>query len=202
MAMRTHGTLTRWNDDRGFGFITPALGNADIFVHVSAFPRDGVRPRIGELISFELSTGADGKQSAARVMRAGSQAVRRRPLQRRAAPTQRSWVATLVLLLLIGGMGAFAYEQLAHHPPSPHSSAPSADAPAQARRLISTGAASTQLRREAAAAVREAAFTCDGRNRCSQMRSCAEARQFLRQCPGMQMDGDGDGEPCEQQWCN
>ena len=202
MATRTHGTLTRWNDDRGFGFITPALGNAQIFVHVSAFPRDGVRPRVGELVSFELSTGADGKQSAARIMRAGSAPVRRRPLQHRAAPPQRGWVATVVVLLLIGGMGAFGYDQLAHHATSPHSGAVSADAPAQARRLISTDAASTPLRRAAAAPVSDTGFTCDGRNRCSQMRSCAEARQFLQQCPSMQMDGDGDGEPCEQQWCN
>ena len=45
-------------------------------------------------------------------------------------------------------------------------------------------------------------FSCDGRTRCSQMHSCAEARYFVRHCPGTQMDGDHDGEPCEQQWCN
>ena len=39
--MRKHGTLTKWNDDRGFGFITPAKGDRDIFVHISEFPRDG-----------------------------------------------------------------------------------------------------------------------------------------------------------------
>ena len=37
--MRTHGTLTKWNEERGFGFITPAKGTADLFVHISAFPR-------------------------------------------------------------------------------------------------------------------------------------------------------------------
>ncbi len=42
---------------------------------------------------------------------------------------------------------------------------------------------------------------CDGRTHCSQMRSCAEARFFLQNCPGVQMDGDGDGIPCETQWC-
>ena len=42
---------------------------------------------------------------------------------------------------------------------------------------------------------------CDGRTRCSQMRSCAEATYFLKHCPGVQMDGDHDGIPCEQQWC-
>ena len=42
---------------------------------------------------------------------------------------------------------------------------------------------------------------CDGRKRCSQMRSCAEATWFLQNCPGMEMDGDRDGVPCERQWC-
>jgi negative regulator of sigma E activity len=45
-------------------------------------------------------------------------------------------------------------------------------------------------------------FTCDGRTHCSQMRSCAEATFFLQNCPNTQMDGNNDGEPCEQQWCN
>jgi hypothetical protein len=44
-------------------------------------------------------------------------------------------------------------------------------------------------------------FHCDGRTRCSQMTSCAEATFFIKQCPGTQMDGDGDGVPCESQWC-
>jgi endonuclease YncB( thermonuclease family) len=42
---------------------------------------------------------------------------------------------------------------------------------------------------------------CDGRTRCSQMSSCDEARYFLQHCPGVEMDGDGDGTPCETQWC-
>lgn len=45
------------------------------------------------------------------------------------------------------------------------------------------------------------AYRCDGRTHCSHMRSCAEATWFLRNCPGTQMDGDGDGVPCERQWC-
>ncbi len=43
---------------------------------------------------------------------------------------------------------------------------------------------------------------CDGRRHCSQMTSCAEAKYFLANCPGVQMDGNRDGIPCEQQWCN
>ncbi|MCU0920829.1 MAG: thermonuclease family protein [Burkholderiaceae bacterium] len=42
---------------------------------------------------------------------------------------------------------------------------------------------------------------CDGRTRCSQMTSCAEATWFLKNCPGVEMDGNRDGVPCERQWC-
>jgi hypothetical protein len=49
---------------------------------------------------------------------------------------------------------------------------------------------------------RPARFTCDGRTHCSQMTSCAEARYFLANCPGVKMDGNHDGVPCKQQWCN
>ncbi|MBK7251324.1 MAG: excalibur calcium-binding domain-containing protein [Gammaproteobacteria bacterium] len=48
---------------------------------------------------------------------------------------------------------------------------------------------------------RSDSFSCDGRQYCSQMRSCAEATYFLEHCPNVKMDGDHDGVPCEQQWC-
>ena len=52
-----------------------------------------------------------------------------------------------------------------------------------------------------AAPAPEQGFRCDGRTRCRQMRSCAEAMYFLKHCPGVHLDGDGNGVPCEQQWC-
>jgi hypothetical protein len=47
----------------------------------------------------------------------------------------------------------------------------------------------------------EPEFRCDGREHCSQMRSCAEAEFFLENCPGVKMDGDHDGRPCERGLC-
>jgi hypothetical protein len=44
-------------------------------------------------------------------------------------------------------------------------------------------------------------FKCDGREYCSQMTSCAEAMYFNKNCPNTKMSGDGDGIPCEKQWC-
>jgi hypothetical protein len=44
-------------------------------------------------------------------------------------------------------------------------------------------------------------FTCSGKTTCSQMTSCPEARYYLKNCPFQNIDGDGDGIPCEDQWC-
>ncbi|NOS94018.1 MAG: hypothetical protein HOP30_19035 [Cyclobacteriaceae bacterium] len=34
------------------------------------------------------------------------------------------------------------------------------------------------------------------------MTSCKEAMFYQENCSGTRMDGDNDGIPCEQQWCN
>jgi len=33
------------------------------------------------------------------------------------------------------------------------------------------------------------------------MKSCEEATWFLKNCPGVETDGNHDGVPCEMQWC-
>jgi hypothetical protein len=43
-------------------------------------------------------------------------------------------------------------------------------------------------------------YRCDGRTYCSQMTSFEEAMFFLNNCPGVKMDGDHDGVPCEMQF--
>ncbi|GEM_PF-2734438 len=45
-------------------------------------------------------------------------------------------------------------------------------------------------------------FHCAGKTHCSHMNSCEEAKFYLRNCPGVKIDGDNDGIPCEKQWCN
>ena len=68
-------------------------------------------------------------------------------------------------------------------------------APAQAPHTASAAASA------AAPAPASASRHCDGRLHCSQMNSCDEAVWFLRNCPGVRMDGNRDGVPCERQWC-
>ena len=65
-----------------------------------------------------------------------------------------------------------------------------------------TAAVAATVKPAAAAAVTSSGFSCDGRQYCSQMKSCGEAKYFLAHCPGVKMDGDRNGIPCETQWCN
>jgi cold shock protein len=52
------GTIKFFNDEKGFGFITPENGGQDVFVHVSALQRGGSLSQ-GDKVSFEL--GQDRK---------------------------------------------------------------------------------------------------------------------------------------------
>ncbi len=69
------------------------------------------------------------------------------------------------------------------------------------RRGVAAATAATEKAAPAAPKV-SSGFSCDGRLYCSQMKSCAEAKYFLANCPGVKMDGDKNGIPCEKQWCN
>lgn len=71
----------------------------------------------------------------------------------------------------------------------------------QRRAAAASAAAATHRPPLPAPAATSSGYRCDGRTFCSQMRSCEEAKYFLAHCPGSQMDGDGDGIPCEKQWC-
>jgi len=61
--MRFEGTLTSWNDERGFGRIESSQGGEPIFVHVSAWPRGASRPQLGQAVSFEVELGPKGKRA-------------------------------------------------------------------------------------------------------------------------------------------
>ncbi|MGH8027966.1 MAG: DUF1294 domain-containing protein [Pseudoxanthomonas sp.] len=65
--MRYMGRLHDWNDDKGFGFVTPSGGGVRAFVHAKAFERMSRRPTIGDLISYELTSDAKGRSNAIRV---------------------------------------------------------------------------------------------------------------------------------------
>ena len=52
------GTVKFFNDDKGFGFITPDDGGSDLFVHVSAVEKGTLRD--DEKVSYEIGEGQKG----------------------------------------------------------------------------------------------------------------------------------------------
>jgi len=58
------GTVKWFNEKKGFGFISPADGGADVFVHFSAIVSDGFKTLAeGQAVSYEVETGAKGPQA-------------------------------------------------------------------------------------------------------------------------------------------
>jgi cold shock CspA family protein len=182
-ASRFNGKLTKWNAERGFGFVAADHGDQELFVHVSAFPRDGRPPAIGEPLTFEMELDKEGRKRAVRVRRAGSPLSKEEQFQdqvggasgraRKRASSGSLVPAVVVLLLLATGVGWLGYTRY--------------NARVEAMRAMPQYNAP--------------AFLCDGRKYCNQMKSCSEAKLYLKNCPGMEMDGDNDGIPCEQQLC-
>ena len=64
--MAQTGTVKFFNTTKGFGFITPDGGAKDVFVHISAVERAGMKSlREGQKVSFEIQTDRrTGKSSA------------------------------------------------------------------------------------------------------------------------------------------
>jgi cold shock CspA family protein len=178
--MRIDGTLAKWNDDRGFGFIAPTEGGPEIFAHISAFPKDGQRPRRGEPVSFEIEIDKTGRKRAKNILcpTRSSEARSRRREPGRQRAKQGIW-GRVVPLIVVVTLGAYGYGEYTRRP-TPQ--APPVAQPANHQEPSPR-------------------FQCDGRTHCSQMTSCAEAKFFLKNCPGAKMDGNDNGVPCEQQWC-
>ncbi|MGY3902323.1 cold shock domain-containing protein [Aeromonas lusitana] len=228
--MRYQGKIASWNAQRGFGFIKPQSQpqsysqqeqrDADLFVHVSSLTFDGRPPEPGERVSYRLGTDKDDKPCAVQVFfpdrplsladgfspapdrplptdnessrsspsktpsRSQSTAPRARP-----QPTYRrkgSWQGKLIPLLVLAGIFSI-YSRFSAETPSP----------LPAASFSQNEASSSYSAPQTPAFARQ----CDGRQHCAQMTSCEEATWFLRNCPNMKMDGEGDGIPCEQQWC-
>jgi len=60
------GTVKWFNDSKGFGFISPSDGSADVFVHFSAVQGDGFRSLAeGQAVSYEVEDGPKGPQASA-----------------------------------------------------------------------------------------------------------------------------------------
>ena len=60
-----NGTVKWFNATKGFGFIAPEGGSKDVFVHITALERAGIRAlNDGQAVTFDVERSRDGRESA------------------------------------------------------------------------------------------------------------------------------------------
>ncbi len=184
MAKRVQGKITHWNEQKGYGFITPAAGAKQVFVHIRAFSNRTEPPKLNQIVSFSLSTDKQGRPCAIDVMRAGEKPSRGTKRTDNKNHSRGGNTTKLITIALVAYAAWFGYSRLI--------------APLNQSRLYPKANTTPQ---KSTPGAQRSPFVCDGRTHCSHMTSCAEARYFIKHCPNTKMDGDRDGVPCETQWC-
>ena len=192
------GKLTRWIEEKGFGFIKPDDGGADIFIHISELRTMSRSPVVGDVIIYETGFDDKGKTRAINAKIEGVPVALtispihtkdknskkasdhnhhpRKPVNTYRPPSKKSGYRFVPLLIIAAAV--FAFDKFRNHDPAVKTVEPSFADPVKPIRN----------------------FTCQGKVYCSEMSSYDEAVFYLRNCPGTKMDGDGDGIPCEQQF--
>jgi len=96
--MRVKGKISSWNDERGFGFITPLSGGKRVFVHIKAFNNRNVKPVINQRLIYTLSTDRQGRPCAAQVKLPGDK------IQQNNIGKNSSWsvVGAIAFLAIVG----------------------------------------------------------------------------------------------------
>jgi len=65
--MRLRGKITKWKDQRGFGFIRPLRGGDEVFVQINAFSNRSRRPIGNEFVTYEIGSDNQGRRRAEHV---------------------------------------------------------------------------------------------------------------------------------------
>lgn len=97
--MRDKGKLITWNDEKGYGFIAPFSGAAQVFIHARAFGNRARRPELDDVVTYTLSKDKQGRPRAVNAVLAGD---KRPPRTKRRSP---AW-AILGAVIFFSAAGA------------------------------------------------------------------------------------------------
>lgn len=227
--MFLEGKIKKYNAERGFGFIEVGHDQADIFFHISDFPKIAGEPKLGERLKF-LLVEDKGKFKAANIVRldlntsnityasAANQSSKKFISQEHSlSNSKKSKIFTVMGLIVIAILMVLVFQKYQSYQQSKE---------LKTAQLIDAQKRIVEEQRKAVGELPElklsektqraleshhpesiqtvqptnTQFKCDGRTHCSQMHSYEEALFFLRNCPNTKMDGNNDGEPCERQF--
>jgi hypothetical protein len=167
------------------------------------------KPKVGDSILYQMEVQNDGKRKAVKASIEGVAVLAASPISRQESrphsresfnnkdkshqhSSRTSAVNTIVPLLIIIAIGIFGFKQYQ----ALHNTLVENDVPV----LTNDEIEQNPVYQEKIPATPQ--FQCEtGKTHCSHMRSCAEATFYINHCPNTQMDGNGDGIPCERQWC-
>jgi len=174
------GLLKAWNDEKGFGFIKSDTLAHDTFIHISALKHMSRKPKVGDTIYFEVATQPD-------------KVTHKKPNHHRVAKSNftDSFLGKVASISIIAVLGFIAVNKYSHYQSSEQFN--------NHTPVITNADLATFDEKYPKIVIPQNTqnFTCDGRQHCSQMTSRAEAVFFINNCPNTKMDGDRDGDPCE-----
>lgn len=105
--MRSKGIISSWNDDKGFGFISPPAGGKTVFVHIKGFNDRSYRPQVNDVVTYALSKDKKGRPCAVDAVIAGAKLKKK--------TTQKSKVSSIFFALVF--LGAVAASAVTGHLP-------------------------------------------------------------------------------------
>lgn len=196
------GVLARWNEEKGFGFIQPEKNDAqDVFIHISVLKKMARKPKVGDSILYQKEVQNDGKIKAIIASIEEVAIVSSSPTSRSNSRNEtdnsryqdphrprNSSLNSIIPLLVIIAIGVFGYQKYQAFNEVPI--------------LTNDDIKQMPLNETRTQTPATPRFQCEaGKTHCSHMSSCDEATFYIQHCPNTKMDGNGDGIPCERQWC-
>ena len=218
------GKIKSYNQDRGFGFIQIENNKKEIFFHISDIPESSEPLRIGETLKFRI-VEEYGKLKADYIVRVALEGADLHPMQimheeydehkiepPKVTSSALSKIIGILAFIIIGLISYELYTKYSDYKQrNEHKLAVAAETQMNAIKAqiqaVKDLPDKVKLPERVEKRVQpmysqaqQTNYTCDGRIHCSQMRSYEEALFFLRNCPGVKMDGNLDGIPCERQF--